>query len=248
VRWPGTGTNATPRQSQWQLAAAWGTAIVGPRRGRLAGSRERVMRSRVVLLEGKAGAGVHHRRAPGVDGGNDLVRGDSLQVGAGRGQMRVPQLALDQWQRDPLTQELDSMRMTELVGREAAPDARLNRDLVELQPGGAGRPGMPAVGPAITQNNGPTGSVARSASHGPRAVHPHASIPTWRRRSFLPCLTKTDPRRSSRSVSVSDSASLIRNPARHSTTINPLRRLPYRACAARRMTAMISSTVGGSAA
>jgi len=85
-----------------------------------------------------------------------------------------------------------------------------------------------AVGPAITQNNGPAGSVTRSASHGCRAVHPHASIPTSRRRSFLPCLTRIDPRRSSRSVSVSESASLIRSPARHSTT-SPLRRLPYRA-------------------
>jgi hypothetical protein len=86
----------------------------------------------------------------------------------------------------------------------------------------------PRVGPAITQNNGPTGNVARSESHGCSAVHPHASIPTSRRRSFLPCLTRIDPRRSSRSVSVSESASLIRSPARHSTTISPLRRLPYR--------------------
>jgi hypothetical protein len=83
-----------------------------------------------------------------------------LQVGAGRGQVRVPQLALDQRQRNPLTQQLDSMSMAEL----------------------------------------------------------------------------------------SASASLIRSPARQSTTINPLRRLPYRARAAWRMTAMISSTVGGSAA
>ena len=142
-----------------------------------------------------------------------------MQVGAGRGEVRVPQLALDQRQRDPLAQQLDSVRMAELVGREAPPDARLNRDLVQLQPGGAGRPGVPRVGPAITQNNGPTGNVARSASHGPSADHPHASIPTSRRRSFFPCLTKIDPRRSSRSVSVSDSASLIRSPARHSTTI-----------------------------
>jgi hypothetical protein len=42
-------------------------------------------------------------------------------------------------------QQLDSVRMAELVGREA---------------------------PLTT---------------------PHASIPTWRRRSFLPCLTKIDP-------------------------------------------------------
>ena len=37
-------------------------------------------------LKGKAGARMHHRRAPGVDGGDDLLRGDSLQVGAGRDQ------------------------------------------------------------------------------------------------------------------------------------------------------------------
>jgi hypothetical protein len=59
------------------------------------------------------------------------------------------------------------------------------------------------------------------------AVHPHASIPTWRRRSFFASLAKIDPRCSSKSVPIRDSASLIRSPARHSTTINPLRRLPY---------------------
>ena len=42
----------------------------------------------------------------------------------------MPQLALDQRQRDALMQQLDSVRMAELVGREAPPDARLNRDLV----------------------------------------------------------------------------------------------------------------------
>ena len=106
----------------------------------------------------------------------------------------------------------------------------------------------PRVGPEITQNNGSTGSATRSASHGCRVDHPQASIPTSRRRSFLPCLTRIDPRRSSRSVSVSESASLIRSPARQSTTISPVRRLPYRAWRAWRMTAMISSTVAGSAA
>ena len=171
-----------------------------------------------------------------------------MQVDAGRGEVPVPQLALDQRQRNPFTQQLDSMGMAELVGREAPADARLNRDLVQLSLAALADQACPAVGPAITQNNTPTGIVARSDSHGPSAVHPHASIPTWRRRSFLPCLTRIDPRRSSRSVSVSDSASLIRSPARQSTTINPLRRLPYRRWAAWRMTAMISSTVGGSAA
>ena len=53
-----------------------------------------------------------------------------MQVGAGRGEVRVPELALDQRQRDPFMQQLDSVRMAELVGREAPPDARLNRHLV----------------------------------------------------------------------------------------------------------------------
>jgi hypothetical protein len=51
-----------------------------------------------------------------------------------------------------------------------------------------------------------------------------ASIPTSRRRSFLPCLTRIEPRRRSRSVSVTESASLIRRSARQSTTINALMR------------------------
>ena len=59
---------------------------------------------------------MHHWRAPGVDAGDDLLCGDSLQVGAGRGEVRVPQLALDQRQRDALMQQLDSVRMAELVG------------------------------------------------------------------------------------------------------------------------------------
>jgi hypothetical protein len=38
-----------------------------------AGVRERGVRSRECLLQGEAGAGVHHRRAPGVDGRDDLL-------------------------------------------------------------------------------------------------------------------------------------------------------------------------------
>jgi len=40
-------------------------------------------------LQGKAGAGVHHRRAPGVHGGDDLLRGDPLQIRASRGEVRM---------------------------------------------------------------------------------------------------------------------------------------------------------------
>ena len=56
-----------------------------------------------------------------------------------------------------------------------------------------------------------------------------------------------DPRRGSRSRSPSASASWTRSPLRHSTTISARRRAPWRSSGARRITAMISSTVGGSA-
>ena len=41
---------------------------------------------------------------------------------------------------------VDSVGMSELVWREAPADPRFNSDLVQLQPGGAGRPGMSACG------------------------------------------------------------------------------------------------------
>jgi len=50
-----------------------------------------------------------------------------LQVGAGCGQVRVPQLALDQRQRDPLTQQLDRMRMAELMVVPTSAQAPLSR-------------------------------------------------------------------------------------------------------------------------
>jgi hypothetical protein len=66
--------------------------LADQRRGR-AGARRTLPRGALQL---KPGARVHHRRATSVDGRDDLLRGDSLQVGAGRGQVRVPELALDQ--------------------------------------------------------------------------------------------------------------------------------------------------------
>ena len=45
--------------------------------------------------EFESGADVHHRRAPGVDGADDLLGVDPLEVHAGRGHVRVPELTLD---------------------------------------------------------------------------------------------------------------------------------------------------------
>jgi hypothetical protein len=76
--------------------------------------------------------GVHHRCFPAVDRADDLLRGDAFEVGAGGREVCVPELALDQWQRDPLTQQLDGVGMAELMRREATPDPSLDREVAQL--------------------------------------------------------------------------------------------------------------------
>ena len=44
----------------------------------------------------------------------------------------MAELALDQRKRDSLVQELDGVRVPELVGREPAPDSCLERELAQL--------------------------------------------------------------------------------------------------------------------
>ena len=72
-----------------------------------------------------------------MDGGDDLLGVDSLEVGAGCGEVRVAELALDQ-QRDPFVQQLDGVRVAQLVGREPAPDSCLEREVAKLDPCSAG--------------------------------------------------------------------------------------------------------------
>ncbi len=50
-----------------------------------------------------------------MNGGDDLLRVDPLEVGAGGREVRVPELALDQRQWDPFMEQLDSVGMAELV-------------------------------------------------------------------------------------------------------------------------------------
>ena len=63
----------------------------------------------------------------------------------------------------------------------------------------------------------------------------------------LPRRIRIEPRRGSRSDSISDKASWIRSPPRHSTTISARSRSPCLSAGVWRITATISSTVGGSA-
>ena len=52
----------------------------------------------------------------------------------------MPELALDQRQRDPLAQQLDSMRMPHLMRRKPAPHASLNGEVAKLRPHCGGAP------------------------------------------------------------------------------------------------------------
>jgi hypothetical protein len=50
-----------------------------------------------------------------MNGGDDLLRVDPLEVGAGGREVRVPELALEQRQWDPFMEQFDSVGMAELV-------------------------------------------------------------------------------------------------------------------------------------
>ena len=81
----------------------------------------------------------------------------------------------------------------------------------------------------MTQNSAPTGSSRRRSIQGFRGCpQAHSSMPTSRRRPPLPRRTSSAPRRWSRSDSLSASASWMRSPARHSTTISPRNRCGWR--------------------
>jgi hypothetical protein len=56
-----------------------------------------------------------------VDGLDDLAAVDALQVDAGDAEVAVPELALDNDQRQAFARQFDGMGVAQLVRREAAP-------------------------------------------------------------------------------------------------------------------------------
>ena len=52
----------------------------------------------------------------------------------------MPELALDDGERDPFARHLDRVRMPQLMGREPAPHAGLRGELAQLPAGGGRRP------------------------------------------------------------------------------------------------------------
>jgi hypothetical protein len=67
-----------------------------------------------------------------VDGGDDLLNVDALQVDARGAEVGMPELALDDVERNALAGELDGVGVAQLVGREAAPHARLGGEPAKL--------------------------------------------------------------------------------------------------------------------
>ena len=103
------------------------------RGGRGAGARHALPRGALQL---KTGAGVHHRRAASVNGRDDLLRGDALEVRAGRGEVRVGNNRASPALRSPSesTRRRAFWNVLTLFA-ESRPDARA-RIAMALQPAG----------------------------------------------------------------------------------------------------------------
>jgi hypothetical protein len=63
-----------------------------------------------------------------VDGVDDLGCIDSLEIGAGDAEVSVPELALNDWERESLARHLDRVSVPQLMRREPPPDACHNAE------------------------------------------------------------------------------------------------------------------------
>ncbi len=115
-------------------------------------------------------------------GHDDLLDIDLLQVDACGRDVRVPELTLDDWQGHPLTGELDSVRMPQLLGRNL-PNTCGERVASQLPACGGRRPRPPADRRIDHTEQRPDGQL--HPAHDPRrdviaprpGVHPGACSP-----------------------------------------------------------------------
>jgi hypothetical protein len=77
-----------------------------------------------------------------VHGVDDLARVDPLQIDRGDPEVCMPELALNDWQRDALVRHLDCGSMPELVRRKAPTHPSLGRQSAKLTARGGRRPGF----------------------------------------------------------------------------------------------------------
>ena len=85
-------------------------------------------------LQLESGCGGHHWSAPGVNGGDDLLGVDALQVDRCGAEVGVPELALDEVERYALASKFDRVGMAQLVGREPTANPSLGGEAAKLHP------------------------------------------------------------------------------------------------------------------
>lgn len=159
----------------------------------------------------------------------------------------MSELALNDHEGDSFVCHLHGMRVPELVRREATSDSCCRSCMVKLLACGRG---LPAAAGGWSVNHAKDRADRKLATD----LEPwlellsrpavHADL------ASLAALAAADEHGATGTVEIvswSASASLIRSPARQSSTIGALRRWPSPRSPTVRMTATISSTVGGSA-
>src|ERR1700729_857674 len=102
------------------------------RAGRRLGGATRRSRAPLPSLWSEAGARWDHRRSAVVNCVNDLACVDSLEINRRDAEVRMPELPLDNRQRDPFVRHLDRVRMTQLVRREPTPHSSLGSESAKL--------------------------------------------------------------------------------------------------------------------
>ena len=90
----------------------------------------------------------------------------------------MPQLALDEVERDALVGELDGVGVAQLVGANRRRTPALAATRRSRARAASAAQGRPRVRPSITHSSGPTGMRMRTSSQGPRYSQPQESMPT----------------------------------------------------------------------
>ena len=149
-----------------------------------------------------------------MDGVDDFGVVDALEIDGGDAEVAVAELALDYEQRDAFVGHLDVVGVPELVRGKAAPHSSFGRSPAQVSPGGRVRPVSPACRSGDDAKQRPDRKLETCLEPRLQLLPAPASMPTSRRRPPLPWRTSSDPRRSSRSASPSESASWIRSELR----------------------------------
>ena len=170
-----------------------------------------------------------------------------LQVDRGRAEVGVAELALDDVERHALAGELDRVGVAQLVRREPAPHARLGGEPAELDAHAGARPRPPARGAVDDAEQRPDRQLNAGGEPGLQllpapGVHADLAAPA--------ALAVAHQQRPAPRVEVALAERerlLDAQPAAPEHDDQRPQPKPWRSSAAWRITATISSTVGGSA-